>query len=101
MLLMEEKELQNWEKTRKNGGISYIVKTSLISYFLVFAIYVISNGIKNIENIDKYINYNLSIWPVIVASSIISLAALSAFSALFWKFNEKRYKATLESKNNA
>ncbi len=96
MLLMEEKELQNWEKTRKQGGIPYIIKTSLLSYLIAFSIYVITNGFLNLENIDKYISYNLAIWQQLVAVSIITLTALFLFAALFWKFNEKRYKATLE-----
>ncbi len=95
---MEGKELQNWEKTRKQGGKKYIIKTSLIAYAIVFFIHVIVNGFLHLDKIDRYIRYNIGIWPKLLVITILSLSALLVLTTFFWKFNERRYKATLENK---
>lgn len=96
MFLMEDKELENWKKVRAKGARSYIIKTSVLAYAIVFFIHVVVNGFLNIDEIDKYISYNMARLDKLAIISGISIVILIIFTSLFWRFNERRYKATIE-----
>ncbi len=99
-MLMEDKEFEKWQEVRKQGAVKYSIKTSLICYILVFCIYFFTNGYRHFAKIDIYLSHNLSIWPKLLLTSIITIIFLYLACLAFWRFNEKRYNDTMKNKNN-
>ena len=94
---MHKKEFEKWSEVRKDGATKYAVKTSATATILVFLLYFVTNGFLNLENIDKYIAYNISDSSTIVVSLILTFIFLFIASRILFTVNEKRYNNTLNN----
>jgi uncharacterized membrane protein len=98
MLPMNKKEFEKWTEVRKAGSNKYSVKTSVGATLLVFVMYVLTNAYIHLDEIDKYIAYNLANALQLFVGLIITVIGLFVVSKVLFKINEKRYSAT-EEKN--
>lgn len=98
-MIMDERELKNWEETRKKGAVKYVIVTSLLAYLACFCIYVFGNAYVNRNKLNEYIVYNLHNIPFILLTSVISIFFMMIATIFVWKMSESRYKKTLEENN--
>lgn len=98
-MLMEKRELENWQETRKQGAKKYVLKTTLTAYFVCFFIFIIGNGYVNRNELDKYIEHNLANIDYVLLTSAISIVFMSIATYIVWLMSEKRYKNTLNENN--
>jgi hypothetical protein len=91
MLPMHKKEFEKWTEVRMLGGKKYAIKTSFTATILVFLLYFVTNGFLNLDNIDKYIAYNISDADSIFIGLAFTFLILLAASRILFSVNEKRY----------
>jgi len=96
---MDERELKNWEQTRKKGAVKYVLGTTLVAFLACFLIYTLGNAYVNRTKLDEYIQYNLSNLELIAITSVLSIFFMSIATSIVWKFMENRYKKTIEEIN--
>lgn len=96
LMLMEKKELENWEKTRKQGAKKYVLKTTLTAYFVCFFVFIIANGYVNRDELDKYIEHNIANIDYVLLTSAISIVFMAIATYIVWLMSEKRYQNTLK-----
>jgi ABC-type nickel/cobalt efflux system permease component RcnA len=96
---MNEKEFENWKKTREKGSTKYAVKTSLFATIVVFIGYFITNAWVHLAEIDKYLAYNINQWPMLAITLLITFVGLFIFCKIFFSVNEKRYAESEKKKS--
>jgi di/tricarboxylate transporter len=99
MFPMNQKEHSKWSEVRKGGSNKYSFKTALSSTIIVFLMYFLTNAYVHINEIDKYIAYNIADMGSIFVTLLITFVALFFISKIFFVVNEKRFKSS--SNNNS
>jgi len=88
---MKEKEFNDWQETRKDGMVSFILLSGLLSYGLPMFIVMswvtkpFANGYASNSAIIHYI-----VWPI----------AGILFGAIMWFVTEQRYLSEVEKRKN-
>ncbi len=93
---MNPKEFEKWTETRKQGSTKYSVKTSLFTTIVVFFLFFLTNAYIHLDNIDKYIAYNLGDAPRLGVTLLVMFIALFVCSKMLFNITEKRYQETLK-----
>ena len=96
---MNEKEFENWKKTREKGSNKYAVKTSLFATIVVFIGYFLTNAWVHLADIDKYLAYNINQAPMLGITLLITFIGLFIFCKIFFSVNEKRYAESEKKKS--
>lgn len=99
-MIMDERELKNWEETRKKGVVRYITSTTLTAFVMCFFIFTFSNAYVNRNKLNEYIEYNLNNIPYILTTSVISIFLMAIVTFFVWKMSEGRYKKTIAEINS-
>ncbi|MGA3011669.1 MAG: hypothetical protein ABSD72_15535 [Terracidiphilus sp.] len=84
---MTEKQLQNWERTRKRGEIDFI---------LVRGVLVFGAGVTVLRLCEDVLLLHMSLSAALVSDMLVQCVAGGLLVGWFtWKINEKNYQSNL------
>ncbi len=89
-----DKFIEDWEKQRKDGKNSYLMKTLLGTCLATFIGFIYDNFLKSGEILPAKISFNFLYY------TLIYIIAGMIIAGIIWKINEERYKNNIDNQNN-
>ena len=89
-----DKFIEDWEKQRKDGKYSYLMKTLLGACLATFIGFIYDNFLKSGEILPAKISFTFLYY------TLIYIIAGMIIAGIIWKINEERYKNNIDNQNN-
>jgi len=89
-----DKFIKDWDKQRKDGKNSYLMKTLLGAYLATFIGFIYDNFLKSGEILPDKISFTFLYYALIYIIPGMIIAGIT------WKINEERYKKNIDNQNN-